>query len=57
MEQQTDERVELYTKRAAYGKGFPANGTTFKIWDDEPTYGELRAAVVEMSNRWCRGRG
>jgi hypothetical protein len=33
----------------------PANGTPFDIWDDELTKGELRAAVLQMSHRRCRG--
>ena len=39
MERQTDERVELYAERAAYGDEFPANGTPFDIdgsFPDEP---------------------
>ena len=50
MEQQTEERVALYAKRVAYGESFPENGTPFEIWDDEPTEGELRTAVMELSN-------
>ena len=50
MEQQTKERVALYAKRVAYGKSFLANGTPFEIRDNEPTEGELRAAVMELSN-------
>jgi hypothetical protein len=33
----------------------PANGTPFDIWDDKLTKGELRAAVLQMSHRRCRG--
>jgi hypothetical protein len=29
MERQTDKRVELYARRAAYSESFPANGTPF----------------------------
>jgi hypothetical protein len=31
MEHQTDKREELYAERAAYGKGFPANGMPYTI--------------------------
>ncbi len=39
MERQTEERVALYAKQVAYGESFPANGTPFKIRDEEPTEG------------------
>ncbi len=45
MERQTDERVELYAERDAYGAGFPANGTPFPIADAPPSEGELRTVV------------
>jgi len=54
-ERQTDKRVELYVRRAAYGESFPANGTPFEIRDNEPSEGEIRAAVMEMSNGRCGG--
>jgi hypothetical protein len=55
MERQTDKRVELYARRAAYGESFPANGTPFEIRYDEPSEGEIWAAVMEMSNGRCGG--
>jgi hypothetical protein len=55
MEHQTDERVELYAERAAYGEEFPANGTPFDINDDPPLEGELRTAVSQLSNGRCGG--
>ncbi len=55
MECQTDEQVELYAERAAYGMGFPANGTPFAINNDPPLEGELRTAVFQLSHGWCGG--
>jgi hypothetical protein len=55
MERQTDERVELYAERAAYGEEFPANGTPFDINDDPPLEGELWTAVSQLSNGRCGG--
>ena len=45
MERQTDERVELYAERDAYGTGFPANGTPFTIADVPPSECKLQTAV------------
>ena len=45
MERQTVERKELYAERAAYGVGFPANGTPFPIADAPPLKGKLRTVV------------
>jgi hypothetical protein len=55
MERQTDERVELYAKQAAYGAEFPANGTPFGIDNDPPSEGELRTAVSQLSHGRCGG--
>ena len=55
MERQTYKRVELCARRAAYGESFQANGTPFEIRDDNPTEGEIRVAVTEMSNGRCGG--
>jgi hypothetical protein len=55
MERQTDERVELYAERAAYGEEFPPNGTPFDIDDDPPSEGELRTAVSQLSHGRCGG--
>jgi len=55
MERQTDERVELYAERAAYGEEFPENGTPFDIDDDPPSEGELRTAVSQLSHGRCGG--
>ena len=55
MERQTEERVALYARQAAYGEGFPANGTPFNIQDNNPTEGEKLVAVMEMSNGRCGG--
>ena len=55
MERQTDERVELYATRAAYGAEFPVNGTPFGIDDDPPSEGELRTAVSQLSHGRCGG--
>jgi len=55
MEHQTDERVELYEERDAYGAEFPANGTPFAIADDPPSEGELRIAVSKLSHGRCGG--
>jgi hypothetical protein len=55
MERQTDERVELYAERAAYGAEFPANGTPFKIDDDPPSEDELQTAVSQLSHGQCGG--
>jgi hypothetical protein len=55
MERQTDERVELYAERVAYGEDFPENGTPFEI-DDEPLLeGELCTAVSQLSHGRCGG--
>ena len=55
MESQTDEQVELYVERDAYGAEFPANGTPFKIGDNPPSEGELRIAVSKLSHGRCGG--
>ncbi len=55
MERQTDERVELYAERDAYGEEFPANGTPFEIDDNPPSEGELRIAVSQLSHGRCGG--
>jgi len=55
LERQTDERVELYAKRAAYGLRFPANRTPFAIDKDPPSEGELRIAVSQLSHGRCGG--
>ena len=55
MERQTDERVELYTERAASGAEFPGNGTPFIIDDNPPSDGELRTAVSQLSHGRCGG--
>ena len=55
MERQTDERVEPYAERAAYGKEFPENGMPFGINNDTPTEGELRTAVSQLSHGRCGG--
>ena len=55
MERQTDERVELYAERDAYGAEFPANGTPFGIDDYPPSEEELRTAVSQLSHGRCRG--
>ena len=47
--------MELYIRQAAYGKGFPSNGTPFEIQEDKPTEVEIRVAVMEMSNGRCGG--
>jgi hypothetical protein len=47
--------VELYAERAAYGTGFPVNGTPFVIGDDPPLEGELRTAVSQLSHGRCGG--
>jgi len=55
MERQTDERVELYAERAAYGEEFPENGMPFDIDDNPLSDGELRTAVSQLSHRRCGG--
>jgi hypothetical protein len=56
MERQTDERVELYAERAAYGTGFfPANETPFMIADVPLSEGNLWTAVSQLSHGQCRG--
>ena len=55
MERQTDERVELYAERDAYGAEFPANGTPFGIDDNPPSDEELRTAVSQLSHGRCGG--
>ena len=55
MEHQTNERVELYAERAAYGKEFPENGMPFEIDDGPPSEGELRTAVSQLSHSQCGG--
>jgi len=55
MERQTDERVELYAERDAYGTEFPANGTPFGIDDNPPSDEELRIAVSQLSHGRCGG--
>jgi hypothetical protein len=50
MERQTDEQVELYGERAAYGAEFPANGTPFTIANVPPSEGELRTVVSQLSH-------
>ena len=55
MERQTDEQVELYAKRAAYGAGFPANGTPFVIRIDSLSEGEFWTAVSQLSHGRCGG--
>jgi hypothetical protein len=55
MERQTDERVELYAERDAYGAEFPANGTPFEINDNPPSEEELRTAVSQLSHGRCGG--
>ena len=55
MERQTDEQVELYAERAAYGARFPANGTPFTIANIPPSEGKLWTAVSQLSHGRCRG--
>ena len=55
MERQTNERVELYAERAAYGAEFLANGTPFGIDNGPPLEGELRTAVSQLSHGRCGG--
>ena len=50
MERQTDERVELYAERDAYGAEFPANWTPFGIDDNPPSEEELRIVVSQLSH-------
>ncbi len=50
-----DEREELYTKQAAYGKGFPASGTPYAIGNNQQIDGKLQAAVFPLSHGRCRG--
>jgi hypothetical protein len=55
MDHQTNEREELYSERAAYGKAFPANGLPYAIGNNQPIEGKLRAAVSLLSHGRCRG--
>ncbi len=55
MERQTDERVELYAERDAYGAEFPANGTPFGIDNNPPSEEELWIAVSQLSHGRCWG--
>ena len=55
MERQTDEQVELYAERAAYGTGFPGNGTPFVIGNDPLSEGEFWTAVSQLSHGRCGG--
>jgi hypothetical protein len=55
MERQTDERVELYAERDAYGAEFQANGTPFDIDNNPPSEDELRTAVSQLSHGRCGG--
>ena len=57
MKRQTDEQVELYAERDAYGAGaeFPVNRTPFTVADDPPSEGELRTAVSQLSHGRCGG--
>ena len=55
MKRQTDERVELYAKRDAYGADFPTSGTPFEIDDYPPSEEELRTAVSQLSHGRCGG--
>ena len=55
MERQTDERVELYAERDAYGADFPENGSPFGIDDSQPSEDELRTAVSQLSHGRCGG--
>jgi hypothetical protein len=55
MERQTHKREELYAEWAAYGATFPANGVPYAIGNNQPIISKLRAAVILLSHRWCRG--
>ena len=47
--------MALYARRAAYAKSFSENRTPFEIQDNEPTVGEIQAAMMDMSNGPCGG--
>ncbi len=55
MEHQTNKREELYAEWAAYGKGFPVNGTPYTIGNNQPIDGKLWAAVSLPNHSRCRG--
>jgi hypothetical protein len=55
MECQTEEQLELYAERGAYGETFPANGTPFAIGNNQPSDGKLRTVVSLLSHGWCGG--